>query len=258
MSLRGKWIHKKWKQALGRQTKQRDILVSSRNFLTRPLPPSNTLSLPPPLSPARTAWLILMGRPLFVNVPSCVHRCRLSIIAGLWGSLSIWRHIWHSAASINVVLILIFMSWGFAPFLSSLLFSTPPNPPPFYTCCSRFFDSSNLWQPGSWTVEDPGAFSVPHSTECCSKTVNTTLFPLSCRRRVILPPMCQKLCIFSQAERLQSIIYERIWEGIKTAIIQTDNYVRWYYVCATKHSIYNNNHSLGHIRPASGPISVLN
>lgn len=66
--------------------------------------PSDSLSL------ARSAWLILMGRPLFVNVPSCVHRCGLSIIAGLWGSFSIWHHIWRSAASINVVIIVIFMS----------------------------------------------------------------------------------------------------------------------------------------------------
>lgn len=100
-------------------------------------PPSNTLSLPLPLSPAQSAWLILMGRPLFVYVPSCVHHCGLSIIAGLWGSFSIWRHIWHSAASINVVIILIFMSLGFTPFLSS---PTPPLPPhPHHW----FFDSSN-------------------------------------------------------------------------------------------------------------------
>lgn len=81
------------------------------------LPPSYALSLPLSLSLAQSVCLILMGRPLFVNVPSCVHHCRLSIIAGLWGSYSIWRHIWYSAASINVVIILIFMSRGLNPFL---------------------------------------------------------------------------------------------------------------------------------------------
>lgn len=93
-------------------------------------PPSNTLSLPVQLSAARSPWLILMGCPLFVNVPSCVHHCRLSIIAGLLGGFSIWRHIWHSAASINVVIIVIFMSWGFTPFLSSKPLQPLPVPPP--------------------------------------------------------------------------------------------------------------------------------
>lgn len=119
-------------------------------------PPSDTPSLRLPLSPARSAWLILMGRPLFVNVPSCVHRCRLSIIAGLWGSFSIWRHIWHSAASINVVIILIFHS-----------FSSPLYP--FPHACRWHFDSSNrlfsipqtFRQPGFWTGNEK--FSLPNS-----------------------------------------------------------------------------------------------
>ncbi len=109
MIVCGEWINsKKIGTKDGNQTKHK--VTRFPLFIFSPPPPYNTLSLPLPLSPTRSAWLILMGRPLFVNVPSCVHRCGLSIIAGLWGSFSIWRHIWHSAASINVVIILIFMS----------------------------------------------------------------------------------------------------------------------------------------------------
>lgn len=176
-------------------------------------PPSDTLSLPLPLSPARSAWLILMGRPLFVNVPSCVHRCRLSIIAGLWGSFSIWRHIWHSAASINVVIILIFMSLGFTPFP---LLSTPSPMPVadtliLQTVSLRFlkpFDNlASEQETKSFPCQIHKASTI--SSECHSKTLNATLFPLYCGRRVTLLPMCQNLCIVSEAQRLRSMKYER-------------------------------------------------
>lgn len=78
-------------------------ISSNVNSLTSSIAPTHTYSQ----FPAWSAWLILMGCPLFVNVPSSEHRCRLSIIAGLWGSVSIWHHIWRSAASINAVIFFI-------------------------------------------------------------------------------------------------------------------------------------------------------
>ena len=139
------------------ETKQNTRYLGFLSVFARPLLPSNTLSLPLSPSPAWSAWLILMGRPLFVNVPSCVHHCGLSIIAGLWGSFSIWHHIWHSAASINVVIILIFMSSGFTPFLSSLPLQHPPPPPPSYPpTVADSFDSSNRLSSIPENLRQPG------------------------------------------------------------------------------------------------------